>query len=243
VNIAVFATCLVDQLYPDVGVSVVRLLRRYGCAVSYPRSQTCCGQPAFNSGYVGETRRIARNHIHAFAGADYIVTPSGSCAGMVRHYYPELFDDPAEAAEARRVAERTHEFSQFLVDILGVTDVGAECHHRVTFHPGCHGTRLLGVRDQPLRLLEKVRGIDLVPLPCAQDCCGFGGTFAVKLPGISGAMVAEKVDHVVESGAEYVVSGDLGCLMNIGGHMKKRGVAVTPMHIAAFLDRFSKPGS
>jgi len=246
-RVAFFATCLVDQLFPQVGVSSVRLLRRHGCAVEpggefvleFPRAQTCCGQPALNSGFPDGARKVARNQIRAFAGADYVVSPSGSCAGMVRHYYPELFSGDPLQADAKALAERTYELTQFLVNVLGVTDAHAACADRVTYHPGCHGSRLLGVTHEPLTLLQSVKGIDLVPLPCAQDCCGFGGTFAVKLPDISGAMVAEKVDHIGETGVKYVVSGDMGCLMNIGGHMKKRGVDVEPLHIAEFLDRFA----
>jgi len=239
-KVSLFITCIVDQVYPDVGVSMVRLLRRLGCEVDFPSTQTCCGQPCFNSGYVKEARTIAVNHLKAFEGADYIVSPSGSCTGMVHHYYGELFaDDPALAARAAKVAERSYEFSSFLVNVLGVTDVGATCPHTVTFHPSCHASRLLGVKTEPLTLLENVKDISLKPLPYANDCCGFGGTFSIKMADVSGAMVSEKVDHVGETGAEYLVGTDMGCLVNIGGHMKRRGMSTKVMHLAQFLDEFS----
>ncbi len=240
-RVSIFITCIVEQLYPQVGVSMVRLLRRFGCDVDFPKSQTCCGQPAFNSGYPKEARTVALNQLKALADCDYVVSPSGSCTGMVKHYYHELFAGDAKlAAAADRLAERTYEFSQFMVNVLNVRDVGAVCPHRVTFHPSCHGSRILGVRDEPLEMLQAVQDIDLVPLPHAQDCCGFGGTFAVKLPDVSGAMVAEKVDNIVSVQPEYLVSTDMGCIMNIAGHMNKRGMSVKPMHLAQFLDQFSQ---
>jgi len=242
-KVSLFITCLVDQFYPNVGVSMVRLLRRYGCTIDFPASQTCCGQPAFNSGYPKEARAVALGLLNAFEDAEYVVSPSGSCVGMIQHYYHELFaNDPALAKRADALAKKTYEFSQFLVNVLGVTDVGAVCPHTVTFHPSCHASRLLGVRSEPMTLLENVQDIRLVPLPYANDCCGFGGTFAVKLSDVSGAMVAEKADHIAETGAEFLVSTDAGCLMNIAGHMKRRGIATQPLHLAELLERFSAAG-
>ena len=239
-RVTLFITCLVDQFFPNVGVSMVRLLRRYGCEVEFPQSQTCCGQPAFNSGYVREAREVALNQLNAFEGADYVVSPSGSCSGMVHHYYHELFaGDPQLAARADALAAKTYEFSQFLVNVLGVTDVGAVCPHTVTYHPACHGSRILGIKNEPMALLQNVEGVTLLPLAKAEDCCGFGGAFAVKLGDISGAMVNEKVDHIAETGADFLVSGDMGCLMNMGGQMKKRGLKTEPLHLAEFLYRFS----
>jgi L-lactate dehydrogenase complex protein LldE len=241
-KVAVFITCLVDQFYPAVGVSMVRLLRRLGCTIEVPAAQTCCGQPAFNSGYPSAARAVAMSLLDAFEEAEYVVTPSGSCAGMVHHYYGELFaGDAALAKRAADLAKKTFEFSQFVVNVLGVSDVGAACPHTVTFHPSCHGSRLLGARDEPLKLLANVRDLRLVPLPYAADCCGFGGTFAVKLGAVSGAMAAEKVDHVVETNAEILVSTDMGCLMNIGGSLKRRGVPMRTMHLTELLDVFSTP--
>ncbi len=238
IKVSLFITCLVDQLYPQVGVSMVRLLRRLGCTVEFPAAQTCCGQPAFNGGYVDEARSVARTMLDAFEDAEYVVTPSGSCAGMVHHYYPELFAGRSDLAKrAERLKHNTYEFSQFLVNVLGKTDVGASFPHRVTYHPSCHGARLLGVQDEPLALLRAVRRLELVPLPNAEDCCGFGGTFAVKLGDISGAMVREKVDHVLETSPQYLVGTDMGCLMNIAGHLTQRGAPVKSIHLAELLSQ------
>jgi L-lactate dehydrogenase complex protein LldE len=235
-RVALFVTCLVDNLFPDVGEAMVRILHRLGVETVLPEAQTCCGQPAFNSGYADEARAAAKTLLRAFADAEYVVAPSGSCTGMIHHYYPSLFaGDPAAQAEAESLAQRTYEFSQFLVKVLGVTDLGAEFPHRVTYHPSCHGARLLGVQDEPVRLLRAVRGLELVDLPHAQDCCGFGGTFSVKMGDISAAMVDEKVDHVRETGAHVLVGTDMGCLMNIGGRLRRRGEPVRVLHLAELL--------
>lgn len=237
-KVALFVTCLGDQLAPEVGMSVVRVLRRLGCEVLFPEGQVCCGQPAMNSGYPREARSVARRLVEAMAGAEHVVSPSGSCAGMIRHHFPALFEgDAGLLREAQALAQRTHEFSQFMIKVLGVSRLDASFPHKVTYHPSCHGTRLLGVRDEPLALLRAIRDVEIVPLPHADDCCGFGGTFAVKLGAISGAIVDEKVTHVVETAARYLVGTDVGCLMNIAGRMKVRGVPVTAMHIAELVDR------
>ncbi len=236
-RVALFITCLADQIYPEVGLSTLRLLKRLGCRVDFPEAQLCCGQPAFNSGYVEEARAVARSLLEAFESAEYVVSPSGSCAGMIRHYYGELFafaPDLAERAEA--LARKTYDLSQFLVQVLGVSDVGARFPHRVTYHASCHGARLLGVKEEPLALLSKVSGLELVPLVRCEDCCGFGGTFSVKLASISGAMVDEKVDHVLRTNAEYLVGTDMGCLMNISGRLERRGAKVGVLHLAQVLD-------
>lgn len=186
---------------------------------------------------------MATTMLDAFDDADYVVSPSGSCVGMIHHYYPELFRDDAELLErARRLIDKTYEFSQFMVNVLGVTDVRGVFPHRVTYHPSCHGSRLLGVKDEPMRLLKSISGIELVPLPHAEDCCGFGGTFAVKMSEMSGAMVAEKADHVMETEASYLVGTDMGCLMNIAGHLKRRGEQVETMHLAELLYTASENG-
>jgi L-lactate dehydrogenase complex protein LldE len=237
-KVALFVTCMGDQLQPQVGMSVVRVLRRHGCEVDFPEGQVCCGQPAMNSGYPGEARAVARRLVLALADAEHVVSPSGSCCAMIHHHFRALFaDDPGLLREAESLARRTHEFSQFMVNVLGVARLEASFPHKVTYHPSCHGTRLLGVRDEPLALLRAIGDIDLVPLPHADDCCGFGGTFAVKLGGISGAIVDEKVSHVVETSARYLVGTDIGCLVNIAGRMKVRGVDVEALHIAELLDR------
>jgi L-lactate dehydrogenase complex protein LldE len=237
VKVSLFITCLADLMFPEVGESVVRLLRKYGCEVDFPALQTCCGQPAFNSGYREEAREVARQWIRAFEGSDYIVSPSGSCTGMVHHYYPELFkDEPEWAAKAEALIGKTYEFSQFLVDVLKVEDLRASFPCTVTYHPSCHAMRLLGVRSQPLELLSRVDGIQLVDLPNREECCGFGGTFAVKMSEMSSAMADEKACNVLKTGAEVLVGTDMGCLMNIEGRLKKEGRNVRVMHLAQLLE-------
>lgn len=236
-KVSLFITCLADQLYPEVGESVVRLLHRHGCEVDFPEMQTCCGQPAFNSGYQDEAREVARQWIRAFEHSDYIVSPSGSCTGMVHHYYPDLFkDEPEWHRKAVALIERTYEFSQFLVQVLGVSDLDAKFPHKVTYHPSCHAMRLLGVREEPLQLLNNVKDMQLVDLPKKEDCCGFGGTFAVKMADMSEAMVCEKAAHVCETGAEVLVGTDMGCLMNIQGRLNKEGKPIQVMHLAQLLE-------
>lgn len=215
---------------------MVRLLARYGVQVHFPQEQTCCGQPAFNSGYWDEARTSAQTLIRAFADSDYVISPSGSCTGMIHHYFPKLFEhDPQLLASAHQLREKTYEFTQFIVNVMGVTNIGAIFPHKVTYHPSCHGSRLLGIKQEPLQLMEQIRGLELVPLPFAEDCCGFGGTFAVKMSDISGAMVSEKADHILETEAEVLVGLDLGCLMNISGHLHFRGKPVRVMHLAELL--------
>lgn len=237
-KVALFATCVVDQMYPAVAESVARVLGRHGCEVSFPAAQVCCGQPAFNSGYFDDARRVAERLLDALAGADHVVTPSGSCAAMIHHHYGRLFqDDAARLAAATRLAERSYEFSQFMVNVLHVERFEGSFPHAVTFHPSCHGARLLGARQEPLALLRAVPDLELRPLPQADDCCGFGGTFAVKLPEVSAAIADEKLRHVSETRARYLVGTDLGCLMHLSGRMRRRGVAVEALHIAQLIDR------
>lgn len=236
-RVSIFITCLADMFYPAVGESMVRLLHRYGCEVDLPEAQTCCGQPAFNSGYQDEAREVARQLIRAFEHSDYVVSPSGSCNGMVHHYYPHLFkDEPEWAAKAEAFIAKTYEFSQFMVHVLGVTDLGAEFSAKVTYHPSCHGSRLLGIKDEPMALMEKVKGAQFVELPHKEDCCGFGGTFAVKMADMSEAMVCEKAKHVVATEAEVLVGTDMGCLMNIEGRLNKEGRPIRVMHLAQLLE-------
>ncbi|WP_040952647.1 (Fe-S)-binding protein [Gorillibacterium massiliense] len=235
-KVSLFITCLSDAVFPRVGDAMVRLLARYGIALSLPLEQTCCGQPAFNSGYWEEARRSARTILQAFDDSDFIISPSGSCTGMI-HHYPKLFEhEPDLLKRSQRLQEKTYEFTQFLVHVLGVTDIGAVFPHKVTYHPSCHGSRLLGIKAEPMELLRHVRGMELVPLPFAEDCCGFGGTFAVKMAEISGAMVTEKADHVLETEAEVLTGLDMGCLMNIGGHLRYRDKKVRVMHLAELLE-------
>ncbi|MBW4718044.1 (Fe-S)-binding protein [Saccharothrix obliqua] len=237
-RVALFVTCLVDGLFPDVGKATVTLLERLGHEVVVPRGQTCCGQMHVNTGYARQAVPIIRNHVEAFADADVVVTPSGSCAGSIRHQHADVAAEHGGrrlAAAAEEVAGKTYELSEFLVDVLGVTDVGAYFPHRVTYHPTCHSLRILRVGDRPLRLLREVRGIDLVELPSADTCCGFGGTFALKNADTSTAMLADKMTNIVGTGARVVTAGDASCLMHIGGGLSRLRAGVRPVHLAQVL--------
>jgi len=228
-------TCLGDALFPDVGVATVKLLRRLGIEVDFPPSQTCCGQPHFNSGYHQDARALAQNTIKAFANKNIVVTPSGSCAAMVKLEYPELFHgDMVWHGRAEDLAHRTHELSDFLVNVLGVEDVGARFEGKATYHMACH-LRGLGLLTEPVRLLKKVRGLEILPLERYDECCGFGGSFAVRYPEISGAMVTDKSSFIEKTGADFVVATDAGCLMNIGGCLHRKGSRVKFMHLASIL--------
>ncbi|MFC5993246.1 (Fe-S)-binding protein [Pseudonocardia hispaniensis] len=237
-RIALFVTCLADALYPDVGKAVVRLLDRLGHEVVFPEAQTCCGQMHINTGYQREAVPLVRHHVEVFEPFDAIVAPSGSCVGSVRHQHAMVArraGDERLAARAQAVAERTHELSELLVDVLGVTDVGAYYPHRVTYHPTCHSLRLLRVQDKPLRLLRNVRGITVLELPDADQCCGFGGTFAVKNADTSTAMLADKMRHVLSTGAEILTAGDSSCLMHIGGGLSRLRSGTRTVHLAEIL--------
>jgi L-lactate dehydrogenase complex protein LldE len=234
-KVSLLVTCLGDALFPDVGVATVKLLRRLGVDVDFPGAQTCCGQPHFNSGYHDLARDLARHTIAAFATGRTVVTPSGSCAAMVKLEYPELLrGDLVWHGRAEDLARRTHELSDFLVNVLGVEDVGARFEARATYHMACH-LRGLGVTTEPERLLRKVRGLELLPLERADECCGFGGSFAVRYPAISGAMVRDKAAAVEQTGADVVVATDAGCLMNVGGCLRRRGGKVRTVHLAEVL--------
>jgi L-lactate dehydrogenase complex protein LldE len=231
-------TCINDALFPDTGRNVVRLLRRLGVDVDFPQAQTCCGQPMINTGYLDEAVPVLRSFVRAFEGYDAVVTPSGSCAGSVRHQHDLVACRSGDAglqAATGELAPRVHELSQFLIDVLGVEDVGAYFPHRVTYHPTCHSLRMLGVGDRPLRLLRRVRGIDLVDLPGATECCGFGGTFAIKNSDTSVAIGSDKARHVRETGAEVLVAGDRSCLTHIGGLLSRQRAGVRVMHLADVL--------
>jgi len=235
-RVALFVTCLVDFFRPTVGFAAVKLLEDADCTVEVPRAQTCCGQPAYNSGDRAAAKAIARQVLDAFEGYDHVVAPSGSCAGMLRRHYPELFaDDPMVLPRAQDLAERSWELVSFLVDICGVQSVGARWERRVTYHDGCSGLRELGVKDQPRRLLASVDGLSLKELPGAEVCCGFGGTFCIKYPDISDKMVSDKEADIAATGAEAVLAGDLGCLLNIAGKLHRRGRRVEVRHVAEVL--------
>jgi L-lactate dehydrogenase complex protein LldE len=235
-RVGLFVTCLVDLMRPSVGFAAVKLLEQAGCTVEVPQAQTCCGQPAYNSGDTADTRAIARSVIEAFEGFDYVVAPSGSCAGMIHEHYPRLFaDEPELYAKAQHLAKRTHELISFLVDIRGMTAVEARYDGVVTYHDSCSGLRELGVKAQPRQLLASVEGLILKELPGAETCCGFGGTFCIKYPEISTRMVDDKSSDIVRTGADTLLAGDLGCLMNMAGRLTRRGDPVKVRHVAEVL--------
>ncbi|MDT8913689.1 (Fe-S)-binding protein [Amycolatopsis sp. PS_44_ISF1] len=237
-RIALFITCLNDTLFPGTGRAVVTVLERLGHTVDFPREQTCCGQMHFNTGYRGEAVPLVTRFVRAFASYDAVVTPSASCAGMVRESHPVLANGHGQPWLRQQVAElvpRVHEFTEFLTDVLGVTDVGASFPHKVVYHPTCHSLRGLRLGDRPLQLLRAVRGIDLVDLPSADSCCGFGGTFAIKNAETSSAMLADKTDEVLSTAADVLCAADNSCLMHIGGGLSRRGTRVRTMHLAEIL--------
>ena len=236
VRVGLFVTCLVDLFRPSVGFAAVKLLEDAGCEVTVPRAQTCCGQPAYNSGDRGDAEAIARQVIEAFQGFDYVVAPSGSCAGQIRKHYLEMFvDDPTWAERARRLAEKTHELVSFLTDVIGVDGTAANYDGTVTYHDSCSGLRELGIRRQPRELLAKMSGVELRELAERDVCCGFGGTFCIKYPDISDRMVSDKAADVAATGADTLLSGDLGCLLNIAGKLKRQGSTVRVRHVAEIL--------
>ncbi len=243
-NADLFVTCIVDQLYPEVGVSVVRVLRRLGVAVGFPKDQTCCGQPVYNAGFTQEALKLAKRVLEQFKDSEYVVVPSGSCAATIRVYYLELFADiPSLLPEAKALAAKTYEFSEFLVKVLGVEDAaacGANHQGTAAFHPSCHLLRELGVKEAPRKLLRSVPGLEEKELEGAEVCCGFGGTFSVKFPHISEGMVTDKIANVEASGAETLVSCDMSCLMNIGGALNRQGSKVKIRHLAQILDADSE---
>jgi L-lactate dehydrogenase complex protein LldE len=235
-RVALFVTCLVDQFFPAVGLSMVKVLRRLDVEVHFNPAQTCCGQPLFNTGYRREARALAARFLDLFEASDYVVAPSGSCTAMTRIFYPELFADaPRLLDRAGALAPRLYEFSEFLVKVVGRENVGARFPARVTYHDACHLLRELRVRDEPRRLLRSVRELDFVELEASDTCCGFGGTFAVKFPDISTAMLQDKVNRIAASGATVVVANDSSCLMQIAGALRRQGLPVRPMHLAEVL--------
>ncbi|MBB5689955.1 (Fe-S)-binding protein [Roseomonas alkaliterrae] len=235
-RVALFVTCLVDLYRPTVGFAAIRLLERAGCLVEVPPVQTCCGQPAYNSGDRASARDIARAVVDAFQGYDYVVAPSGSCAGMIAHHYPSLFqDDPQYRARAEALAGRTHELVSFLRDVMGMERVAARYADSVTYHDSCSGLREMGVKAQPRALLATVEGLRLTEMAEPEICCGFGGTFCVKYPEISTRMVADKCRDIQASGAGTLLAGDMGCLLNMAGRLKREGSPVKVRHVAEVL--------
>jgi L-lactate dehydrogenase complex protein LldE len=235
-RVALFVTCLVDFYRPSIGFAAIRLLEKHGCVVEVPPLQVCCGQPAYNAGDRADAKKIAAQVIAAFDGYEHVVVPSGSCGGMISQHYPDLFaDEPAMAQRAQHLAKRTHELVSFLTDILHVERVDAEWPGTATYHDGCSGLRELGIKEQPRNLLRSVRGLELVEMRDTETCCGFGGTFCVKYPAISDHMVGDKVQAAAATGAELLLAGDLGCLLNIAGKMKRQGLPIEVRHVAEVL--------
>ena len=235
-SVSLFATCLADAFYPRVAFAAAAVLERFGVDVRVPLSQTCCGQPAFNSGNRKEARAMAARFLAAFRGSDYLVAPSGSCVAMVKHEYPALFaDEPGMLSLAYEAGERAYELSQFLVEVRGVTDPRSSFRGKITYHDSCHLKRGLGVAEAPRTLLRAIPGVELVEMKESDRCCGFGGVFSVKYPHISCRMASDKIDRILETGAGYVASGDLGCLMNIGGMISRLGYPVKAVHLAEVL--------
>jgi L-lactate dehydrogenase complex protein LldE len=230
-----FGTCLMDAVYPDAGMAAIRLLESQGLEVVFPQGQSCCGQPAYNSGFPKEARAVARKQIREFSKPYPIVVPSGSCAGMMKHHYPELFAGRPEEAAARQFAARVYEWSEYLVEVLAVNFVDKGAPTTITWHSSCHAMREMDIIRHSKALIHQLKNVNLVELQRESECCGFGGTFAVKQPAISAAMVMDKVEDIVDSGASTVVSGDCGCLMNITGAMTHLGVAIAGKHLAEFI--------
>lgn len=243
-RVSFFATCLVDMFFPDIGESAIRLLRRFDCQVDFPMGQTCCGQPAWNSGHRAEAERMAEAVVRAFADSEYVVAPSGSCAGMIRTVYPQLFEGrPELQAQARALAAKTYELTEFLVQVLNV-DLRAKGAHfdgSVAYHTSCHMTRELGVRDEPFKLLDQVEGVVRKDLERPDLCCGFGGTFSVKQPELAVAMADDKIEDLDATGAEYLVGADPACLMHLRGRMHRVGKPQKVLHLAELLEMATRP--
>ena len=235
-TVTLFIQCLVDGIYPEVGQAMVAIFRKLDIELACPEQQTCCGQPAFNAGYQSEARVAARRFIKIFESADVIVCPSGSCVTMVRHHYPQLFEgDAAWSQRARQVAAKTFELTEYLVDVLEVTDLGARFDGMVTYHDSCHLLRNLRIKEQPRQLLSRISGLEFVEMNDSDRCCGFGGSFSFKYADISAAMTQDKVNNIIASGADTVVGCDMGCLMNIQGLINRKGADIRVMHIAQLL--------
>ena len=233
---SLFVTCVIDQFYPQVGVSVVRVLRKLGVDVDFAMAQTCCGQAVYNSGFTRQARQLALRVLDSFQNSQYIVVPSGSCAAMMRVFYLDLFEDDSHLLQAQELASKVYEFSEFLVKVLKIDDVGASYPGKAAYHPGCHLLRELEVREEPRRLVSKVSGLELVDLPQVEACCGFGGTFSVKYPHISEGMLTEKISNLLSTNADTLVSCDMSCLMNISGALSRQGRDFKVRHLAQVLD-------
>ena len=245
IKASLFVTCIIDQLYPQAGVSAVNVLRRLGVEVDFPMDQTCCGQPLYNAGFAKQSRKLAKRVLESFKESEYVVVPSGSCAAMMKVFFPDLFrDDPTLSNQAEALAGKVYEFSQFLNDVVGVDQAVGSQAGTVTYHPSCHLLREMDVKDQPLAVLGRVQGLRVEELPNAETCCGFGGSFAIKFPHISEGMLGDKISNIEATGSETVVSCDMGCLMNIEGALTRKGSSIKVRHLAEILDQAElSPGS
>ena len=234
-TIQLFIPCFVDQLYPQTAMNMVKVLEKAGVEVQYNTGQTCCGQPAFNAGFRDEARDVCTKFLKDFSGADYVVAPSASCVGFVRNYYSTLFNNSSLHNEVRDLGKRTYEFSAFLVNILGIQDLGASLYGKATYHDSCAALRECHIREEPRKLLSRVRGLQLLEMIDTETCCGFGGSFAVKFESISVAMADQKVTNALATGADYIISTDLSCLMHLDGYIRHKGLPIRAMHIADVL--------
>lgn len=234
-KVQIFIPCFVDQLYPETGMNMVKVLEKLGCQVSYNPKQTCCGQPGFNAGYWEEAKSVANKFLHDFEGEGYIVGPSGSCTGFVRNYYDRLFENSSEHLLSNQVRGNMYEFTEFLVDVLKVDDLGATFNGKATYHDACGALRECGIKSGPRQLLQKVKGLELVEMKECETCCGFGGTFAVKYEPISLGMAQTKVQSALETGAKYMISTDVSCMMHIQGYINKNNLPMQTIHIADIL--------
>ena len=234
-NVHVFIPCFIDQLYPTAGFNTIKVLEKAGCTVTYNQDQTCCGQPAFNAGYWGESREVCNKFINDFSGADHIVVPSASCTGFIKNYYSKIYDNASNQKDIKGLQDKVYELSDFLVNVLNIQDLGAQFDGVATYHDSCAALRECKIKNEPRQLLEKVKGLKLIELQDNETCCGFGGTFAVKFEGISVAMGEQKVQNIVKTNADYLISTDLSCLMHIGGVMEKMDLPVKSLHLADVL--------
>jgi L-lactate dehydrogenase complex protein LldE len=234
-NVSIFIPCFIDQLYPQVGFSMVKVLEKAGCTVKYNPNQTCCGQPAFNAGFWGESREVCSKFIDDFADAEYIVSPSASCIGFIRNYYPKLMENSSLHNETKQLKTKAFEFGEFMIKVLNVDDVGAVFNATATYHDSCAGLREVGIKSEPRQLLSKVKGLELVEMNDVETCCGFGGTFAVKFESISIAMADQKATNASDTKAEYIISTDMSCLMHLDGYIKHAGYPLKTIHIADVL--------
>lgn len=234
-NVHVFIPCFIDQLYPDAGFNTIKVLERAGCNVIYNPEQTCCGQPAFNAGYWGEAREVCNKFIADFSDAEYVVVPSASCTGFVKNYYPKIYDNASNQKNIKSLQGKVYELSDFLVNVLKIEDLGASFEGKATYHDSCAALRECKIKSEPRKLLKNVKGLELIDLQENETCCGFGGTFAVKFEAISVAMGEQKVQHIINTKADYLISTDLSCLMHIGGVLGNQGLPIQSLHIADVL--------